>query len=186
MASTSRGGYQFLGIYDDDMSILESGLYKKSYDIGHSGGNFHHHLHDDDDDEDQSGAAAAAGKSNDNIDPRLLMLLKYFRELYAREAELFKKVFPGIHEEFAEAFRKIGAMLSQVKMQQSRVKTMQRSLSLGSHRTRGIGGGEPPGRLQRFKVRTVVVDGGIGQGQGAAAGSGGQGGQGDTKSISSK
>lgn len=186
MASTSRGGYQFLGIYDDDMSILESGLYKKSYDIGHSGGNFHHHLHDDDDDEDQSGAAAAAGKSNDNIDPRLLMLLKYFRELYAREAELFKKVFPGIRKEFAEAFRKIGAMLSQVKMQQSRVKTMQRSLSLGSHRTRGIGGGEPPGRLQRFKVRTVVVDGGIGQGQGAAAGSGDQGGQGDTKSISSK
>lgn len=175
-----------MGIYDDDMSILESGLYKKSYDIGHSGGNFHHHLHDDDDDEDQSGAAAAAGKSNDNIDPRLLMLLKYFREFYAREAELFKKVFPGIHEEFAEAFRKIGAMLSQVKMQQSRVKTMQRSLSLGSHRTRGIGGGEPPGRLQRFKVRTVVVDGGIGQGQGAAAGSGDQGGQSDTKSISSK
>lgn len=175
-----------MGIYDDDMSILESGLYKKSYDIGHSGGNFHHHLHDDDDDEDQSGAAAAAGKSNDNIDPRLLMLLKYFREFYAREAELFKKVFPGIHEEFAEAFRKIGAMLSQVKMQQSRVKTMQRSLSLGSHRTRGIGGGETPGRLQRFKVRTVVVDGGIGQGQGAAAGSGDQGGQGDTKSISSK
>lgn len=175
-----------MGIYDDDMSILESGLYKKSYDIGHSGGNFHHHLHDDDDDEDQSGAAAAAGKSNDNIDPRLLMLLKYFREFYAREAELFKKVFPGIRKEFAEAFRKIGAMLSQVKMQQSRVKTMQRSLSLGSHRTRGIGGGEPPGRLQRFKVRTVVVDGGIGQGQGAAAGSGDQGGQGDTKSISSK
>lgn len=175
-----------MGIYDDDMSILESGLYKKSYDIGHSGGNFHHHLHDDDDDEDQSGAAAAAGKSNDNIDPRLLMLLKYFREFYAREAELFKKVFPGIRKEFAEAFRKIGAMLSQVKMQQSRVKTMQRSLSLGSHRTRGIGGGEPPGRLQRFKVRTVVVDDGVGQGQGAAAGSGDQGGQGDTKSISSK
>lgn len=186
MASTSRGGYRFLGIYDDDMSILESGLYKKTYDVDHSGGNFHYHLHDDDDDDQSEEAAAAAGKSNDNIDTRLLMLLKYFRELCVREAELFKKVFPGIHEEFADAFRKIGAMFSQVKMQQSRVKTMQRSLSLGSHRTRGIGGGEPPGRLQRFKVRTVVVDDGFAQGQEAAAGSGGHGGQGDTKSLSSK
>lgn len=186
MGSTSRGGYQFLGTYDDGVSILESGLYKKSSNIDHMGDNFHHHVYGGGDDDQSEAAAAGAGKSIDNIDPRLLMLLKYFRELYVREAELFKKVFPGLREEFAEAFRKIGAMLSQVKRQQSQVKTMQRSLSLGSHRTRGIGGGELPGRLQRFKIRTVVVDYGVGQGQGATGDSGGQGGQGDTKSTSSK
>ncbi|KAJ4720636.1 Protease Do-like 4, mitochondrial [Melia azedarach] len=160
MASTS----QFLGRYDD-RSLFESGLYKRSYND--MGDNYYSH-------QSHAYRPQAAGKS---IDPRLLMLLQYFRELYVRKSELFKKIFPGIfHDEFAEFFRKIGGVLSQAKTQNSReVKTMKRSLSLGSRGTH-----EPPLRPDRFKIRTVIVDE-VGQGGGGV-----QGGQGDTNSSGSK
>ncbi|KAJ0047154.1 hypothetical protein Pint_05868 [Pistacia integerrima] len=108
------------------------------------------------------------GKS---FDPRLLVLLEYFRELHERKGELFRKIFPGIHNEFVEFFKKIDELLSQVKChnQMRGVRTMQRSLSVGSPRTRAIDGDKSPLRLDRFKIRTVVLDGG-GQGSGLDGG----------------
>ncbi|KAJ0045270.1 hypothetical protein Pint_05873 [Pistacia integerrima] len=111
-----------------------------------------------------------------SFDPRLLVLLEYFRELYERKGDLFRKIFPGIHDEFVEFSKKIGELSSHMKShdQMRGVRTMQRSLSVGSPRTRAIEGDESPLRLERFKIRTVILDG-ISQG-------GGQGGsqQGDS------
>lgn len=117
---------------------------------------------------------ATAGSS---IDPRLLVLLEYFMELYERKDDLFRKIFPGIHDEFVDFSKKFDELLSQLKSHNGRrsVRGMQRSLSVGSPRSRSIDDDESPLRLDRFKIRTVILDG-ISQGGGQ-----GDGQQGDKK-----
>ncbi|EEF28719.1 uncharacterized protein LOC8277621 [Ricinus communis] len=150
----------FLGTLYDDMSlILETGP-------------FPHHGQKSDQDQ--------ARKSSSDVDPRLLMLLEFFRQLYVRKRDMFKKMFPESHDdEFVDQMlKKIGAMLSTAKSEKREDKTLQRSLSVGSPRPRSIDGDEPPLRLERFKVRTLVPGGGGGDSS--------SGGQGDTKSGGTK
>lgn len=155
MASTSKNS-PFLGTYDD-MSLLESGLYHKKYgDIGD-----HYYR--------------IQSKAGESIDPRLLTLVEFFRGLYARKREVLKNIFPELHNEFVDMFKKFGGMLSLGKSDQIKVRTLQRSLSVGSPRTLK-NGDESPLRLERFKVRTVVPGGGAPSGQGD---------KGDTKSDGS-
>ncbi|XVE68620.1 hypothetical protein DITRI_Ditri09bG0083100 [Diplodiscus trichospermus] len=141
---------------DDDLSLLESGLYRRSYsDMGDD----HHRIQE---------RAKRLGKS---FDPRLLVLLEFFREFYVRRKELLKKIFPGLQNDFIEFFKKVGRLLDEFRSNQVKVKTMQRSLSLGSPPTPSKEGDESPLRLDRFKIRTVnvYVQGGQGDqgGQGA-------------------
>ena len=167
----------------DDMSIFESGLYRQQYD--YYGDNMY------------MGANNYYGfepTPEKPVDPRLLSLLKFSRELYVRRKELCKKSFPKLHDEFVELSKKCGCVVPQVQIPHLQVNrrrstpTLQRSLSVGSPRTPSNRGGESDLRLDRFKIRTLNVDsggGGGGGGGGSGSGSGGigivvQGGQGDT------
>ncbi|KAA8534520.1 hypothetical protein F0562_032037 [Nyssa sinensis] len=94
------------------------------------------------------------------VDPRLLRLLKFFRELCTERREFFKKIFPGLHDEFEDVFKKIDGIKARKKGM--RVQTMQRSLSLGSPRTPKHGD-DSTLRLERFRVRTLDLSG-VGQG----------------------
>ncbi|XP_019056818.1 PREDICTED: uncharacterized protein LOC104803183 [Tarenaya hassleriana] len=102
---------------------------------------------------------------------RVLMLLEYFRELYVREIQLLKKIFPGVKDEFLDFFKKIGEAVSQAKQSRERVefRTIERSLSVGSPRLASRGfdfGSEIPTGNERFKVSTVNSGGAIdGDGQ---------------------
>ncbi|XWS75292.1 hypothetical protein CRYUN_Cryun01aG0073800 [Craigia yunnanensis] len=152
---------------DDDLSLLESGLYRRSYsDMGDN----HHRIQE------------RAKRLGNSFDPRLLVLLEFFREFYVRRQELLKKIFPGLKNEFIEFFRKVGRMLAEVKSNQVKVKTMQRSLSLGSSPKLSKKGDESPLRLKRFKIRTVNIE----DVQGGQDDQGGQGGQGANNPAGSK
>ncbi|CAK7325306.1 unnamed protein product [Dovyalis caffra] len=144
MASSSNDS-AFLSTYDD-MSLLESGLFRQKY------GDISDHYYRNPD------------KAGDKIDSRLLMLLEFFRELFMRRREVFKKLFPELHDEFLGMFKKIvNVDLLVAKPGQMKSRALQRSLSVGSPRTPSRNGGESPLRLERFKVRTVIPGGG-GQG----------------------
>uniref|UniRef100_A0A5B7BQT9 Uncharacterized protein n=1 Tax=Davidia involucrata TaxID=16924 RepID=A0A5B7BQT9_DAVIN len=108
-------------------------------------------------------------KSGKSVDPRLLNLLEFFRELYIERGEFFKKIFPGLHDEFVDVFKKIGGMLA--RKEGMKVQTMQRSLSLGSPSTPKHGDDDSTLRLQWFKVRTLDISG-VGAGQGGGQGGG--------------
>ncbi|XP_040991501.1 uncharacterized protein LOC121238614 [Juglans microcarpa x Juglans regia] len=161
--ASSSGSSPFPGTLDD-MSLLESGLYGNKYG---------------DMVDDYYRFEAEAGKS---VDPRLLSLLEFFRELYVRRQELFKKIFPGLHDEFVELSKKIrGVVVAQVEGRGTRrpVATLQRSLSVGSPRTPSNKAGELPLRLERFKVRELTLEGDVpvqGAPQGGNGSGGGQGG----------
>ncbi|KAL0007909.1 hypothetical protein SO802_009411 [Lithocarpus litseifolius] len=138
----------------DDMSIFESGLYQQQYD--YYGDNMY------------MGANNYYGFEPKPVDPRLLSLLKFSRELYVRRKELCKKSFPKLHDEFVELSKKCGGVVPQVQiphLQVNRMRstpTLQRSLSVGSPRTPSNRGGESDLRLEWFRVRTLNVDGGGG------------------------
>ncbi|CAL9005672.1 unnamed protein product [Prunus brigantina] len=138
----------FLGT-KNDMSLLESGLLRRNFsDVGENYYRFQ----------------SKVGKS---VDPRLLSLVEFFRELYFRRLELFKQIFPGGQDDkFLEVPKKLGLILAKVKPDQTRaVRTMQRNLSIGS--PRDFKGRESEMRLERFKIRTIDVDdGGVKGGQG--------------------
>ncbi|KAK3228447.1 hypothetical protein Dsin_000328 [Dipteronia sinensis] len=118
-----------------------------------------------------------AGKSS--IDPRMINLLEYFRELCDRKRVLFRKIFPRSSDELVEFFKNIGETVSSVRSNQR----MKRSTSLGSTTTgtREIKGGVSLLRPERFKIKTVVVND-VGDDHDHTS----SGGQGDTKSGGSK
>ncbi|PRQ56198.1 hypothetical protein RchiOBHm_Chr1g0333141 [Rosa chinensis] len=139
----SNSGASFLGI-KNDMTQLESGLLRRNYsDVGER--NYYRFQ-------------SKVGKL---VDPRLLALVEFFRELYFRRLELFKKIFPGRPDKFLdEMAKKLNLVLSQVKSAQTtRARTMQRSLSISSPRE--FKRDESEMRLERFKVRTIDVDDGV-------------------------
>ncbi|KAF9674967.1 hypothetical protein SADUNF_Sadunf10G0182800 [Salix dunnii] len=127
----------------DTMSLLENGLYQQKYgDLS----DYYNRKQD---------------KEWDSIDSRLLMLLEFFRELFIRRREVFKKLFPKLNDEFLGQFKKMGNInLSIEKPGQVQVRALQRSLSVGSPRTPSRNGGDSPLRLGRFKIRTVIPEGG--------------------------
>ncbi|KAL5733652.1 hypothetical protein ACOSP7_032996 [Xanthoceras sorbifolium] len=136
------------------------------------------HEHDDDDDMAQLYYQIYSQKEGKSIDPRLIMLLEYFRELFDRKRELFRKIFPRSTDELVQFFKKIGEMVSQVKSDRRGVRSsMQRSLSLGSpRRTRDIKGGDDDLRPERFMVVRPAVVRGDDQGGDDDTSGGGQGG----------
>ncbi|KAE8038757.1 hypothetical protein FH972_011234 [Carpinus fangiana] len=143
----------------NDMSLLESGLLQGN--MNDMGDNYYRFQ----------------AEHGEPVDPRLLSLLVYFRELFVESEQVFKKIFPGLHDEISELLQKFGSAISQVKSDQMRVRTMQRSLSIGSPRTLCRDGdldSPSTSRLEYFKVRTVRINGGGqqgGQGSGGGAGS---------------
>lgn len=168
MASSSTSS-PFWGTFDD-MSLLQSGLYRRrSYnDLG----------------EDHYRFQVLVGRS---IDPRLLALLEFFRELYFRKRELFKKVFPGLPGELVELSRKIGGVVDQVTDASTRGPTLQRSLSIGSPRAPSNVIVESPASFELFKVRVrhdVVLDVGVQQGGDQGGQGTDQGGQADDNTTS--
>ncbi|XP_059439028.1 uncharacterized protein LOC132171667 [Corylus avellana] len=144
----------------NDMSLLESGLLQGN--MNDMGDNYYRFQ----------------AEHGEPVDPRLLSLLVYFRELFVESEQVFKKIFPGLHDEISELLQKFGSAISQVKSDRTRVRTMQRSLSIGSPRTLCRDGDlESPSasRLEYFKVRTVRING-IGQQGDQGSGGGGGGG----------
>ena len=158
MASSSNDSLFFRT--PDTMSLLENNPYQQKYgDLS----DYYHRKQD---------------KERDSIDSRLLMLLEFFRELFIRRREVFKKLFPKLNDEFLGQFKKMGNInLSIEKPGQVKARSLQRSLSVGSPRTPSRNGGESSSRLERFKIRTVIPDGG-GQGDtskgGGTSSNGGQ------------
>ncbi|XP_023921886.2 uncharacterized protein LOC112033332 [Quercus suber] len=145
--STRTVNHAFLGTYND-MSLLESGLLQKN--IGDMDENY----------------CTFQDKLGKPIDPRFLSVLQYFKELFVRREEVFKKIFPaGLQEEIVELLKKFGTIVSKVKSEKMKFRSLQRSLSIDSPRTPSRKGGEVPLKLEYFKVKTVVLDG-SGQGQG--------------------
>lgn len=135
----SNSGASFLST-KNDMSQLESGLLRRNYsDVGEK--NYYRFQ-------------SKVGKL---VDPRLLALVEFFRELYFRRLELFKKIFPGRPDKFLEEIPKKLNFVSQT----TKTRTMQRSLSVGSPRE--FKPNESEMRLERFKVRTIDVDDGVEQ-----------------------
>ncbi|KAF9676580.1 hypothetical protein SADUNF_Sadunf08G0017000 [Salix dunnii] len=136
--ASSSSDSPFLGTCDD-LSLLESGLYQQKF------GYFSDKCYRNQD------------KALESIDSR---------ELFIRRSEVFKKLFPELHDEFAGMFKKIGTLNLYIE-KPSQVKTralcLQRSFSVDSPRTPSRKGLESPLTLERFKVRTVVPGGG-GQG----------------------
>lgn len=154
-ASTWKNG-AFFGTHND-MSLLESGLFQRNMDD--MGENYYKFQ-------------AEHGKP---VDPKLLSLLVYFRELFVVSEEVFKKIFPGLHGEILELLEKFGTAISQVESDRVKVRTMQRSLSIDSPRglyKHGDQDSPSSSRLEYFKVRTVRLQGGGGQqgGQGRCGG----------------
>ncbi|GLT75348.1 hypothetical protein SLA2020_470790 [Shorea laevis] len=150
--------------HDDGVLLMGKELYRRTY--GDMGDN-HHRIQE---------KARKMGKS---LDPRLIMVFEFFRELYVRRKELFKKVFPEDHHEFGEFLDKIMEELfrrSRVGTGEVKVRGLRRSLSIGSPRELKGEGGEPSLRLDRFKIRTVKV----------GDDKGGNTGQGETKPTGSK
>ncbi|KAK9283450.1 hypothetical protein L1049_011694 [Liquidambar formosana] len=148
--TTTKGNPPFGGT-ENDLPPWESGFHPGNFGDDH---------------------AKSARKS---VDPRLLELLESYKELYVRRKELFKKIFPRLQEELVELLKENGVELpSQAKKDSRKVETMQRSLSLGSPRMPSRQGDESesaPLRLDRFKVRTLNVGGGVQQdGQGGQPG----------------
>ncbi|KAL0007908.1 hypothetical protein SO802_009410 [Lithocarpus litseifolius] len=99
----------------------------------------------------------AAGKA---VDPRLLTILEFYRQLYVRKQEVFKKSFPELHDEFDELFKKHGAKLLQVKSGRVKVQTVERSSSVGSSREIS----QNDLKLERFKIKTIDFGGDVKQG----------------------
>ncbi|PHU00244.1 hypothetical protein BC332_30031 [Capsicum chinense] len=124
-------------------------------------------------------------KSGKRVDPRLIMLLDFFRDLYMKRGEFFKKIFPFHHEDFIPIFDKIGVVFSNNKDQEKKFKinSFKRSPSDSSlNKSRGIDIDQSKLKLEKFKVKTPEVLSG-----GGGGGSGGQGlGQGGTKASGSK
>uniref|UniRef100_M1CLV2 Uncharacterized protein n=1 Tax=Solanum tuberosum TaxID=4113 RepID=M1CLV2_SOLTU len=123
-------------------------------------------------------------KSGKKVDPRLIMLLDFFRDIYMKRGEFFKKIFPFHHEDFIPIFEKIGVVFSNNKDQEKKFKinSFNRSPSDNSlNKSRGIDIDSSQLKLEKFKVKTPeVISGGGGDGD-----SGGQG-QGSTKASGSK
>lgn len=113
-------------------------------------------------------------KSGKEVDPRLIILLDFFRDVYMKRGEFFKKIFPFHHEDFIPIFEKIGVVFSNHKDQEKKFKknSFKRSPSDNSlNKSRGIDIDPSRLKLEKFKVKTPEVisggDGGGGQGQGS-------------------
>ncbi|MED6216932.1 hypothetical protein PIB30_012660 [Stylosanthes scabra] len=146
---------------DHDQHLLQSGLLKTNY--GDMCDNYF-------------GFQTEAGKS---VDPRIMRLLEFIRELYIRRRETFKKMVPErLHEDLVELFKRITTLLTGANksMRADGRRTLQRSLSAGSSQL----------KLDRFRVRYVDAGGGGGGGSGGDVQSTSQGGQGDNKPAGSK
>lgn len=120
-------------------------------------------------------------KSGKKVDPRLIILLDFFRDLHMKRGEFFKKIFPFHHEDFIPIFEKIGVVFSNNKDHQEKKfksNSFKRSPSDNSlNKSRGVDIDQSQLKLEKFKVKTPEVisgggGGGQGQGQGGAKESG--------------
>ncbi|MCD7457121.1 hypothetical protein HAX54_034254 [Datura stramonium] len=120
-------------------------------------------------------------KSGKKVDPRLIMLLHFFRDLYIKREEFFKKIFPFHHEDFIPIFDKIRAVhvfsnKDHDQEKKFKIDSFKRSPSDSSlNKSRGIDHELSQLKLEKFKVKTPEVISG-----------GGSGGQGGTKASGSK
>nr|GMD57281.1 Nuclear valosin-containing protein [Ipomoea batatas]GMD59285.1 Nuclear valosin-containing protein [Ipomoea batatas] len=95
---------------------------------------------------ERDGAYIIRWKSGKRLDPRLLTLLESFRDVFDKREDFFKKIFPGIYEEFKDVFGKFAMIKGQKR--EMKTRALERSSSLGS--ARGL-------RLERFRVKTPNV-----------------------------
>lgn len=91
------------------------------------------------------------------LDPRLLSLLDFFRQLYARRSDIFKKIMPVHRQAFEDIFKGI---LDQENQKRKRL-AMQRSNSFS---------GVESVRPRRFKVKPIEAGGATPQDSGGGAG----------------
>ncbi|WCJ19285.1 hypothetical protein M5689_001581 [Euphorbia peplus] len=94
-------------------------------------------------------------------DPRLLMLLEFFRHFYKRRKEVLKRVFPkSITDEMFQIFEKMNHLLFVRRTKKmGECTTLTRSLSVGSQRPRSLAEDGELLRPERFKIRTIVPAG---------------------------
>lgn len=148
--SSSTGNWRFFAT-SNDLSLLESGLLQREMEefCGINTNGFREKL------------------SLKPMDPRLVWVLEYFRELFVQKREVFMKIFPELllQHEVLKLLEKFETAIAQVKMDRMRARMMQRSLSIDSPRPMSAGGDrDSPSKLDYFKIRTVYTDGGAPQG----------------------
>lgn len=137
--------------------LLESGILRNDFGNMFDDDGYYY-----DDDDDYNYGFHAKSEKKSSVDPRALRLLEFFRHLYYRRQETFKKMVPpGLHDDFEDLFNKIASFLTLAKSRRHK-RTMPRSMSTGSCRTRAFGGGGAGSnlKLDRFKVRIVQPDNG--------------------------
>jgi len=113
----------------------------------------------------ETGSSSPAGNNavvSVTRDPRLLSLLNFFRQLYARRNDVFKKIMPVHREAFEDIFKGI---VDQENRKTKRL-VMQRSNSFG---------GVESVRPRRFKVKPVEAGGATPQDSTSGTGGGGGG-----------
>ncbi|GMG99463.1 hypothetical protein Nepgr_001303 [Nepenthes gracilis] len=114
-----------------------------------------------------SGGRSSPSEEGKPLDPRLISLLDFFRQLFVRRKDLFQSLISVHLEEFVELLKN---MEKDRKVDSASVQFLQRSHSVGA--TRGFQFGESDLKLQRFKVKTLDID----DLNGGGAGGGGKGG----------
>ncbi|GAB4836306.1 hypothetical protein Ancab_001221 [Ancistrocladus abbreviatus] len=89
------------------------------------------------------------------IDPRLMSILEFFRQLYVRKKVLFRRIISIHREDFVELLNDMEK--SKVKdMEKARAKSVKRHHSFSA--VRGVKLDDNQLRLQRFKVKTLDTD----------------------------
>ncbi|KAJ8445047.1 hypothetical protein Cgig2_022567 [Carnegiea gigantea] len=127
---------------------------------------------------DPMGTGSGSSSPCSRTDPRVLSLLEFFRQLYQRKKDVFKRIVPVRREVFEDIFHKMGIMESKKKKEKNVI--VKRSSSFGDPESV---------RLSRFKVKPIDSGGATpsvgGAGAGAGGGKGGGGG-GSNKPAGSK
>ncbi|KAG7946265.1 hypothetical protein I3843_14G031000 [Carya illinoinensis] len=145
-SESSTRNRHFFGT-SNDVSLLESGFLQRNMDD--MSDNYHVF-------QEKLGKQAT--------DPKLVSVMEYLMELYIQSQGVFVKIFSGhLHEhEMVKLLEKCDTVVSPVLLKSKdamKVRTLQRSLSIGSPRPLVRGGDqESPLKLDYFKVRTVYTN----------------------------
>lgn len=96
------------------------------------------------------------------LDPQVLLILEHIGELYTEQKGILKRLFEGSHNNNTwEVIKKLKDEAIQIRLRKRDAKVLTRSLSVGSPRRSFA---DNVTRLDRFKIRTLDVKQGGGEG----------------------
>ncbi|GAB4855086.1 hypothetical protein Ancab_023669 [Ancistrocladus abbreviatus] len=117
-------------------------------------------------------SAAGSSPTKKPMDPRLMSVLEFFRQLYVRKNVLFGRIISIHWEDFVELLNYMERS-KEMEKEEAKVKSMKRSHSFAA--VRGVKLDDSELKLQRFKVKTLGTDDDDPKGKGPRGGAGGGG-----------